>query len=78
MRVCQFRHDGKWTVNCGSGTPPHQEDLPSYSTGAKLPVKRLANPVVDLLCWNLQDYFRVLVAFTKLAQDEREPISHQS
>ena len=41
MRVCQFRHDGKWTsiVAAAPHGPPDQEDLLSYSTGARLAVK---------------------------------------
>src|ERR1700758_5438583 len=39
MRVCQFRHDGKWTSTAATRKPPHQEDLHFYSTGAILGVK---------------------------------------
>jgi hypothetical protein len=40
MRVCQFRHDGKWTSNRrGSPKLPDQEDLHLYSTDAKPRVK---------------------------------------
>jgi hypothetical protein len=27
MRVCQFRHDGKWTSAAANRMPLHQEDL---------------------------------------------------
>src|SRR5579862_3715910 len=27
MRVCQFRHDGKWTIITAARKPPPQEDL---------------------------------------------------
>src|SRR5215472_7911895 len=42
MRVCQFRHDGKWTSAAADRTPPHQEDLHSYFTGTKASVKPLS------------------------------------
>ena len=32
MRVCQFRHDGKWTSAAAAGRLPHQEDLQIYFT----------------------------------------------
>jgi ketosteroid isomerase-like protein len=39
MRVCQFRHDGKWTSFAATRKPPHPEDLHSYSTDASQRVK---------------------------------------
>jgi hypothetical protein len=39
MRVCQFRHDGKWTSIAAARMPPHQEDLRFYFTGQSLAVK---------------------------------------
>ena len=39
MRVCQFRHDGKWTNSAAAGKPPPEEDLHIYSTGALVGVK---------------------------------------
>jgi len=40
MRVCQFRHDGKWTSAAADGMPLHQEDLRIYFTDTKATVKR--------------------------------------
>jgi hypothetical protein len=42
MRVCQFRHDGKWTSAAADRMPLHQEDLHSYFTGMKASVKPLS------------------------------------
>ena len=39
MRVCQFRHDGKWTSITAARMPPPQEDLHPYSTDATRSVK---------------------------------------
>jgi hypothetical protein len=40
MRVCQFRHDGKWTyIAAAVIRPPDQEELHQYSTGATPRVK---------------------------------------
>jgi hypothetical protein len=47
MRVCQFRHDGKWTSTAATRTPPHPEDLHLHFTGAKEPVKHLAGKVAN-------------------------------
>jgi hypothetical protein len=42
MRVCQFRHDGKWTyIAAATLKPPYQEDLPNHSTDTKRCVKLL-------------------------------------
>jgi hypothetical protein len=42
MRVCQFRHDGKWTyIAAATARPPNQEDLLLHSTDATPRVKRL-------------------------------------
>ena len=41
MRVCQFRHDGKWTsIVAAAQRPLDAEDLHIHSTDTKLPVKR--------------------------------------
>src|SRR5579872_6564723 len=41
MRVCQFRHDGKWiTMQRQPEKPPSQEDQHNYFTGQSQPVKR--------------------------------------
>ncbi len=40
MRVCQFRHDGKWTSFAAARSLPYQEDLHFHSTSTKLRVKR--------------------------------------
>src|SRR5579871_3041379 len=40
MRVCQFRHDGKWTSAATARTLPHQEDLHHYSTEKDCAVKQ--------------------------------------
>ena len=41
MRVCQFRHDGKWTfIAAATLRPPNQEDQPFYSTDTTPRVKR--------------------------------------
>jgi hypothetical protein len=82
MRVCQFRHDGKWTVITAAGKPPSQEDLLSYSTAAPLRVKRsplptcrlcrpckaAASPFTDLNHLQL----RVLVAGYRYSDPSRE------
>ena len=40
MRVCQFRHDGKWTsIVAAAPRPPDQEDLHVYFTARLLAVK---------------------------------------
>src|SRR5215469_7580747 len=39
MRVCQFRHDGKWTSTVAAATLPDQKDLRFYSTGTAPAVK---------------------------------------
>src|SRR5215469_13386952 len=41
MRVCQFRHDGKWTSAAATGTLPHQEDLHVYFTEKDCSVKQI-------------------------------------
>ncbi len=44
MRVCQFRHDGKWTsIVAAPSWPPDQEGLRSYSTTGKDAVKRYSS-----------------------------------
>jgi hypothetical protein len=47
MRVCQFRHDGKWTSFAAARTPPHPEDLHLYFTGTAYTVKQ-PEAVLDL------------------------------
>ena len=40
MRVCQFRHDGKWTyIATAAPRPPRQEDQHLYSTDTTPRVK---------------------------------------
>jgi hypothetical protein len=40
MRVCQFRHDGKWTsIVAATSWPPDQEGLRFYSTAGQGTVK---------------------------------------
>ncbi len=34
MRVCQFRHDGKWTLHHDGQRPSYQEELTSFYRGA--------------------------------------------
>ncbi len=41
MRVCQFRHDGKWTfIAVATARPPSQEELHFYCTVVNCGVKQ--------------------------------------
>ena len=56
MRVCQFRHDGKWTYNAAAANrPPYQEDQRFYSTDVTPPVKPA--PGSSLILSHLPGYF---------------------
>lgn len=68
MRVCQFRHDGKWTVTTAAGKPPSQEDLRFYSTGRNSTVK-LSRPYAS---------FAFIVIFALSTFDTGHPFSAAS
>jgi hypothetical protein len=76
MRVCQFRHDGKWTfIAAAAAWPPSQEDLHLHSTEATPRVK-LRKPTAG----SREPYpsFALIVIFAFSTFDTGHPFSAAS
>jgi hypothetical protein len=68
MRVCQVRHDGKWSyIAAAARKPPYQEDLHFYSTDTVPRVKHRVG-------W-IYSSFAVIVIFAFNTFDTGHPFS---